>query len=229
MFGGIGEEDVQRRRLFGLVGHRSPPAARTRAKTSLAGVHCWPPMGEAREAIACPSPVPETMSSRMNSARAAKTRKTSRPRCGGVQTLVQRAAGCHRTGADILADVIYEGTTGMDEGAPTTARLRDVLNRAGRVVIAEGSPDEADSTGVARIVVTGAEIAELARVLSIVDGGTGDRCLCNGWPRITVHDVEGKPIACWTLHHQSRLRGIGDCDATFRTVQHSPSGWRNEA
>ncbi|GEB62152.1 hypothetical protein GCM10017674_80490 [Streptomyces gardneri] len=54
------------------------------------------------------------------------------------------AAGRHRNGADILADVIYEGTMGMDEGAPTTARLRDVLNRAECVVIAEGSPDEAE-------------------------------------------------------------------------------------
>jgi hypothetical protein len=112
--------------------------------------------------------------------------------------------------------VIYEGTTGVDEGAPTTARLRNVLNRSGRVVIAEGSPDEANSAGVARIVVTGAEIADLARVLAIVDGGTGDRCLCNGWPTITVHDVKGELIACWTLHHQSGIRGIGDCDADLQ-------------
>ncbi|MFD4655782.1 hypothetical protein ACFWP2_09105 [Kitasatospora sp. NPDC058444] len=112
--------------------------------------------------------------------------------------------------------MIDEGTMGMDEGAPTTAHLRDVLNRAGRVVIVEGSPDEADSTGVAQIVVTDAEIAELAHVLAIVDGGTGDRCLCNGWPTITVHDVEGEPIACWTLRHQPRLRGIGDCDADLQ-------------
>ncbi|MEU1287988.1 hypothetical protein [Kitasatospora sp. NPDC005856] len=116
--------------------------------------------------------------------------------------------------------MIYEGTMGMDEGAPTTARLRDVLNRAGRVVIAEGSPDEADSADVARIVVTGAEIADLAQVLAIVDGGTGDRCLCNGWPTIMVHDVKGELIACWTLHHQSGLRGIGDCDAD---LQDSPA------
>ncbi|MEV0695674.1 hypothetical protein [Streptomyces sp. NPDC050388] len=112
--------------------------------------------------------------------------------------------------------MIYEGTTGVDEGAPTTARLRDVLNRAGRVVIAEASPDEADSVSVARIAVTGAEIADLARVLAIVDGGTGDRCLCNGWPTIMVHDVKGELIACWTLHHQSGLRGIGECDADLR-------------
>ncbi|MEU5977643.1 hypothetical protein [Streptomyces sp. NPDC047315] len=112
--------------------------------------------------------------------------------------------------------MIYEGTIGMDEGAPTTARLRDVLDRAGRVVIAEGPPDEADSASVARIMVTGAEIADLAQVLAIVDGGTGDRCLCNGWPTIMVHDVKGELIACWTLHHQSGLRGIGDCDAELQ-------------
>jgi len=91
-----------------------------------------------------------------------------------------------------------------------------VLNRADRVVIAEGPPAEADSADVARIVVTGAEIAELAQVLAIVDGGTGSRCLCNGWPTIMVYDVGGELIACWTLHHQSGLRGIGDCDADLR-------------
>ncbi|MEU9253822.1 hypothetical protein AB0D66_18435 [Streptomyces sp. NPDC048270] len=112
--------------------------------------------------------------------------------------------------------MIYEGTMGMDEGAPTTARLRDVLNRAGRVVIVEGPPGEADSADVARTVVTGAEIADLARVLALVDGGTGDRCRCNGWPTITVHDVQGELIARWTLHHQSGLRGIGDCDADLQ-------------
>jgi hypothetical protein len=104
----------------------------------------------------------------------------------------------------------------MDEGAPTTVRLRDVLNRAERVVIAEGSPDEADSADVARIVVTGAEIADVAQLLAIVDGGTGDRCRCNGWPTIMVHDVKGELIACWTLHHQSGLRGLGTCDADLR-------------
>lgn len=104
----------------------------------------------------------------------------------------------------------------MDEGAPTTARVRGVLSRAGRVVIAEGPPDEADFADVARIVVTGAGIADLARLLAVVDGGTGDRCRCTGWPTITVHNPAGEPIARWTLHHGSRLRGIGDCDADLR-------------
>lgn len=117
---------------------------------------------------------------------------------------------------DTLSDVIYEATTDMDDGPPTTARLRDVLSRAGRVVIVEGSPGEVGSAGVARIVVSGAGITDLARVLAIVDGGTGDRCLCNGWPTITVYGVEGERIAVWTLHHQSGLRGIGDCDAELR-------------
>lgn len=105
------------------------------------------------------------------------------------------------------------GTVDMAEGPPTTARLRGVLNRAARVVIVEGPPDEVDSAVVARIVVTGAEIAELARLLAVVDGGTGDRCRCHGWPTILVHDADGEPMACWTLHHQSGIRGIGDCDA----------------
>ncbi|MFJ5787656.1 hypothetical protein [Streptomyces hydrogenans] len=112
--------------------------------------------------------------------------------------------------------MIYEGTTGMNAGAPTTARLRDVLNRAERVVIAEGSPDGVEFADVARIVVSGAEIADLAQLLALVDGGTGDRCRCNGWPTIMVHDVVGELIACWTLHHQSGLRGIGDCDADLQ-------------
>ncbi|MET9880997.1 hypothetical protein ABZZ36_41385 [Actinacidiphila glaucinigra] len=59
-------------------------------------------------------------------------------------------------------------------------------------------------------------MTDLARVLAIVDGGTGDRCLCNGWPTIMVHDAKGELIACWTLHHQTGLRGIGDCDADLR-------------
>jgi hypothetical protein len=104
----------------------------------------------------------------------------------------------------------------MGEGAPTTARLRDVLDRAGRVVIAESLARKADSADVARIVVTGAEIADLARLLAIVDGGTGDRCRCEGWPTILVHDPAGELIACWTLHDQSGIRGIGDCDADLR-------------
>lgn len=112
--------------------------------------------------------------------------------------------------------MIYDGTTGKAEGAPTTTRLRDVLNRAGRVVIVEGSPDEADSAAVARIAVTGTEIVDLAQLLAIVDGGTGDRCLCNGWPTIMIYDANGELIACWTLHHQSGFRGVGDCDADLR-------------
>ncbi|MBC2904278.1 hypothetical protein [Streptomyces cupreus] len=112
--------------------------------------------------------------------------------------------------------MIYKGAVGMAEGAPTTARLREVLNRAGRVVIVEGPPAEVDSADLARIVVTGAEIVDLARLLAIVDGGTGDQCRCDGWPTIMVHDVDGELIACWTLHHQSGLRGIGNCDADLR-------------
>ncbi|MGW7381473.1 hypothetical protein [Streptomyces sp. NPDC054794] len=112
--------------------------------------------------------------------------------------------------------MIFEGIVGMAAGPPTTARLRDVLNRAARVVIVEGAPDKADSADVPRIVVTGAEIADVAELLTVVDGGTGDSCRCNGWPTIMVHDSSGELMACWTLHHQSGLRGIGDCDADLR-------------
>ncbi|MFJ2238999.1 hypothetical protein [Streptomyces sp. NPDC087859] len=112
--------------------------------------------------------------------------------------------------------MIYEGTAGMTEGAPTTARLREVLNRAGHVVIVEGPRAAVDRADVARTVVSGAEIDGLARLLAIVNGGTGDRCRCMGWPTIMVYDVHGELIACWVLHHQSGLRGLGDCDADLR-------------
>ncbi|AUY53784.1 hypothetical protein [Streptomyces sp. CB01881] len=98
-------------------------------------------------------------------------------------------------------------------GPPTTAGLREVLNRAARVVIVDAPAGEADSADRPRTEVTGADIADLARLLAVVDGGTGELCLCDGWPTITVHGPNGDLIACWTLHHQSGLRGAGDCDA----------------
>lgn len=101
-------------------------------------------------------------------------------------------------------------------GAPTTARLRDVLRLAACVVISEGMPDVAEAVGVPRIVVSGAEIADLARVLAIVDGGTGDRCRCPGSPTILLRDGDGELIARWTLHHRIGLRSIGACDAELR-------------
>ncbi|MEV6212390.1 hypothetical protein [Kitasatospora sp. NPDC051914] len=104
----------------------------------------------------------------------------------------------------------------MDEGAPTTARLRRVLGRAKRVVIVDAAPQEADAPERARTVVTGDDIADLARVLAVVDGGTGDRCLCPGWPTIQVYGRFGRRIADWTLHHQTGLRGLGDCDADLQ-------------
>lgn len=104
----------------------------------------------------------------------------------------------------------------MDEGAPTTARLREVLGRAKRVVIVDAAPQEADAPNRARTVVAGDDIAELARVLAVVDGGTGDRCLCLGWPTIQVYGRFGRRIADWTLHHQTGLRGLGDCDADLQ-------------
>lgn len=91
-----------------------------------------------------------------------------------------------------------------------------MLNRAGRVVIVEGAPAEADSADGARIVVTGAEIAGLARLLAVVDGGSGEQCLCDGGPTILVQDVRGELIARWTLHHWSALRGLGRGDADLR-------------
>ncbi|MFB8172196.1 hypothetical protein ACFC60_30035 [Kitasatospora purpeofusca] len=92
-------------------------------------------------------------------------RRPTRPRRPHLDLLASSRDHLHGnswSGADTLANVIQDGTMGKAEGAPTTARLRDVLNRVGRVVIVEGSPDEVDSDAVARIVVTGAEIVDLA-------------------------------------------------------------------
>ncbi|GAA1139271.1 hypothetical protein GCM10009664_04760 [Kitasatospora gansuensis] len=104
----------------------------------------------------------------------------------------------------------------MIEDVPTTARVHDVLLRATRVVIVEGPADAVDAADVPRLVLTGDEIADLARHLAIVDGGTGDHCRCRGWPTITVHGPDGELTACWTLHHQTGLRGAGNCDADLR-------------
>jgi hypothetical protein len=116
----------------------------------------------------------------------------------------------------IVTAVNIEDRENRDEDRPTTARLRAVLERAARAVIVEASPDEADSADLPRLTVTGAETAELARRLAIVDGGAGDTCLCDGWPTITVYGTQGDPVARWTLHHQSGLRGIGDYDAELQ-------------
>ncbi|WP_141721865.1 hypothetical protein [Micromonospora citrea] len=102
------------------------------------------------------------------------------------------------------------------DGAPTTALLESVLAQAAEVVIVEASPDELDRADAARTVVTGEDIAELARLLSVVDGGTGDRCRCPGWPTVLVSAAGGRRLALWTLHHQAALGGLGNCDAALR-------------
>jgi len=109
--------------------------------------------------------------------------------------------------------MVDKKTTVVPDGPPTTARLRKVLERASRVVIADGSPDEVGSAGVPQITVSGTEIGDLSRLLAIVDGGNGDQCRCLGWPTILVYSAHDELIACWTLHHQTGIRGVGDCDA----------------
>jgi hypothetical protein len=100
--------------------------------------------------------------------------------------------------------------------APTTARLRELLANAASVLIVESSPDELDRVDAMRVVVTGDEIDGLAQVLSVVDGGTGDRCRCLGWPTIVVSGADGRELARWTVHHQRFLGGLGDSDAELR-------------
>ncbi|MFC0431463.1 hypothetical protein [Kutzneria buriramensis] len=104
----------------------------------------------------------------------------------------------------------------MQGDAPTTARLERILARAAEVVIVEAGPDSLDRPEAARLVVSGAEIADLARVLAVVDGGIGDRCRCLGWPTILVNGADGSRIAQWALHHQQNLGGLGSCDAELR-------------
>ncbi|GLI00844.1 hypothetical protein [Phytohabitans aurantiacus] len=104
----------------------------------------------------------------------------------------------------------------MTDEAPTTALLERVLAPAAEVLIVEAPPSDLGRAGAARVVVSGAEISELARLLAVVDGGTGDRCRCLGWPTIVVSDAGGHEIARWTLHHQTGIRGLGYCDAELR-------------
>ena len=84
------------------------------------------------------------------------------------------------------------------------------------MLIIEASVDEIDRPDAARIVVSGKEIAELTRLLAVVDGGTGDHCRCMGWPTILVSNAADREIARWTLHHQSGIGGLGSCDADLR-------------
>lgn len=106
-------------------------------------------------------------------------------------------------------------TPDFDDLAPSTAVVERVMAAAAEVVIVESSPDELDGDA-ARTVVSGDEIAELARLLAVVDGGNGDHCLCVGWPTICVFDAAGRELARWTLHHQTGIRGLGRCDADLR-------------
>src|SRR5687768_5758294 len=100
--------------------------------------------------------------------------------------------------------------------APSTARLQGILANAAEVLIVEAGPDELDRADAARIVVTGDELAGLARVLAVVDGGSGDHCRCVGWPTMIVYGADGHELARWTLHHEQHLRGLGDSDADLR-------------
>ena len=100
--------------------------------------------------------------------------------------------------------------------APSTDRLNGILSNAVEVLILEAGPDELDRADVPRIVVTGDEIAGLARVLAVVDGGTGDQCRCSGWPTIVVSGADGRELARWTVHDQTFLGGLGDSDAYLR-------------
>lgn len=103
-----------------------------------------------------------------------------------------------------------------DDVPPTTAMVEQLLAGAAKVLIVEGHPSNANFAEAPRIAVSGAGIAELARLLAIVDGGTGDLCRCLGWPTIILLSPAGDEFAQLTLHHQTGLRGVGNCDADLR-------------
>jgi len=107
-------------------------------------------------------------------------------------------------------------TPGNDDLAPSTAVVERLLAAAAEVVIIEAFPHDIERADAARMVVSGEEIADLAVRLAVVDGGTGDRCRCLGWPTILVIGAAGDEIARWTLHHQTGIRGVGNCDADLR-------------
>ncbi|MEV0562178.1 hypothetical protein [Dactylosporangium sp. NPDC050588] len=102
--------------------------------------------------------------------------------------------------------------------APSTARLRGILANAARVRIVDARPDEVDHADAARIVVTGGDIAGLARVLSVVDGGVRDseHCWCGDRPTMVVTGADGRDLARWTVHGQTQLSGLGDRAAELR-------------
>lgn len=109
-----------------------------------------------------------------------------------------------------------DSTSNFASEPPTTALLERILARAAEIVIIEASADKIGHPGAARIAISGSEIAELTRLLAIVDGGTGGHCRCLGWPTILVRDTGGNDIAQWTLHHRTNIRGLGNCDAELR-------------
>ncbi|MFJ1754656.1 hypothetical protein [Kitasatospora sp. NPDC088134] len=91
--------------------------------------------------------------------------------------------------------------------------MRQELGRAARVVVVAAVPSGADDPGADRLELTGDGIVELAGLLAVVDGGTGDSCRCPGWPTVLLYGADGGEFARWTLHHGSALGGAGDCDA----------------
>ncbi|CAM5471349.1 hypothetical protein GCM10010343_37540 [Streptomyces avidinii] len=106
----------------------------------------------------------------------------------------------------------------MTEDVPTTARVQDVLNRATRVVIVEGAPGEVDSIDLSRLVVTGDEIADLARHLAIVDGGTGDKCRCSGSGR-QLHDESADLVLAALAAHPPSPAQLDGASELFCTPE----------
>lgn len=104
------------------------------------------------------------------------------------------------------------------EEPPTNAAMRLALSLASEVAVVDVGMSGDPWGGTARFTVTGDEVAGLAQLLAIVDGGTGDRCRCWRGPALLLRGAAGERVAQWTLHlHQDgSIRGVGNCDAELR-------------
>jgi hypothetical protein len=143
-------------------------------------------------------------------------RRRDDERVGPALDRDDRALGAPLTNGRYAPAVTNAPTAGSADEAPSTAVVERVLAEAAEVLIIEASVDELDRGDARRTVVSGQAMDELVRLLAVVDGGTGDRCRCRGWPTILVFDTGGREIARWSLHHQTGIRGLGNCDADLR-------------
>ena len=105
---------------------------------------------------------------------------------------------------------------GPEAEPPTNAALRRALTLASEVMVIDAAPGDSWPDSAARFTVAGTQVADLAQLLAIVDGGTGDVCRCLGGPTFVLRGPAGEQVAQWTLHHGRNIRAVGNCDAELR-------------